>query len=298
MSLQHNTSSEDNAKRLLSPSMLNAKNSECLEYCDVQSDVSLAVWGNHEDQVVTENKGIHTLSLYLEGGLNAYRKDKKHLQGGPGKVCFIPADHVSEWCLDDPIRLLHLYFTDSHLNYLGLTAFDVDPRVLQLQDLTYSEDPWLIKSLGDLKVNMNPQERASKVLLQESQQQILLYLLENYSQRKRCSVNGGLSPHSKHRVFDFIVEHLGQDVSLNDLADVACLSTFHFARMFKNTTGLSPYQYLLKQRLEMAARKLQQQQNVLDVALSCGYSNHSRFARAFRGMYGLSPKEYRSLFLN
>ncbi len=282
------------SQRLLSPSMLGSKNSQCLQYSDVQSGVSLAVWGNREDQIVTEYQGVHTLSLYLEGGKNAFRKDMKHLHGGPGKVCYMPAGHVSEWHVEDPLRLLHIYFTEAHVDYLGVTAFDVDPRLLQLHDLTYYQDEQLTKGLQSLFVNIHELNLSDKVLLQERQQSLVLYLLQRYSQRKIKPVRGGLSPYIRRRVLDYIAVHMGQDISLQNMADVACLSSYHFARMFRQSTGLSPYQFLLKLRMQTAAEKLRRGDSLMRVASDCGYDNHSRFSRAFRKTYGMTPSEFQA----
>ena len=282
------------SQRLLSPSMLNSKHSKCFQYCDVQSDVSLAVWGNREDQIITEYQGVHTLSLYLEGGKNAFRKDMKHLHGGPGKVCYMPSGHVSEWHVEDPLRLLHLYFTDAHVDYLGVTAFDVDPRLLQLQDLTYSQDEQLTRGLQGFLVNIRELNLSDKVLLQEKQQELVLYLLQCYSQRKLKPVRGGLSPYKKRQVLDYIIEHVNQEISLQNMADVACLSSYHFARMFKKSTGLSPYQFLFKTRMQTAAEQLKQGRSLITVASDCGYDNHSHFSRAFRKIYGMTPSAFQA----
>ena len=261
-------------------------------YADVQHDVSLAVWQNQADYVPTHNKHLHTLSLYLEGGQNTYRADMKNRLGGPGKLCFFPADHYSEWVVGKQLRLLHLYFTDTHLNYLGLTAFDMDPRLLQLPDLTFESDPQLIAGLQCLLANMHPTDMSNRLLLQAVQQQLILYLLSQYSQRKPEPVRGGLSPKVKSRILDYMQANLDQDINLEQLADEACLSTYHFAHMFKQSTGLSPYQFLSKQRMSLAAAELREAVPVGRVGEHCGYDNPSRFARAFRGEFGVAPKIY------
>lgn len=282
---------ESSNKRLLSIPMLESK-SECLDYADIQSGVSLAMWQNEADRVVTHNKNLHTLSLYIEGGQDAYRTDMKDCLGGPGKLCFFPADHSSTWIVGEQLRLLHLYFTDTHLNYLGLTAFDIDPRSLQLRDLTFESDPTLTAGLQYLLAHINPTDMSNRLLLQDMQQQLILHLLEQYSERKAVVIRGGLSPKVKSRVIDYMHTHIDQDIKLEQLADIACMSTYHFSHMFKQSSGLSPYQYLLKQRMTLAVTELRCGISIGQVGAHCGYSNASRFARAFRGVYGVTPKVY------
>lgn len=282
---------ESPTKRLLSIPMLESK-AECLDYADIQSGVSIAMWTNEADRVVTHNKHLHTLSLYIEGGQDTYRTDMKGCLGGPEKLCFFPAGHSSEWIVGEQLRLLHLYFTDTHLNYLGLTAFDIDPRTLHLPDLTFESDPQLTVGLQCLLANINPIDMSNRLLLQDLQQQLILYLLEQYSERKATVIRGGLSPKVKSRVIDYMQANIDQDIKLEQLADVACMSTYHFSHMFKQSTGLSPYQFLLKQRMVLAAAELRSAVPIGQVGLHCGYSNASRFARAFRGAFGVSPKAY------
>ena len=86
--------------------------------------------------------------------------------------------------------------------------------------------------------------------------------------------------------------HIDQDIRLEQLADVACLSTYHFSHMFKQSTGLSPYQFLLRQRMTLATTELRHATPITLVAEHCGYSNASRFARAFKGAFGVTPKAY------
>ena len=279
------------ATKLLSPSMA-ASNAECLQYSDVQAGVSLAIWQNQEDHVVNENVGLHTLSMYLEGGNNAYRTDLQHRYGGPGKICFMPSDHQSEWYVDEPLRLMHLYFTDEHLSYLALTAFDIDPRLLQLQDLTYEQDGQLAKGLQCLLSHMKQENPADILMLQQSQQQLLLYMLERYTYRTQKTIRGGLSPQAKRLVLEYMETHMDQKISLHQLADIACLSSYHFSHMFKQTMGLSPYQYLLKHRMQSACEMFNKHMPLSQIIQNCGYSSHSRFSRAFRGVYGITPSTY------
>ena len=278
------------SKRLLS-SCMSASKAQCLEYRDIQAGVSLAVWRNQQDHVFKEDDDVHTLSMYIEGGKNAYRVDKRDQLGGPGKMCLMPAGHFSEWYIDEPLRLIHLYFTDQHLSYLGLTAFDLDPRVFQLHDLTYETGGILAKGMQTFGLNIKSAEFNEKLMLQEVQQQLVLYLLEHHSQRKTEPIRGGLSPHSKKRVLDYIEDNLAEDIDLNELSDIACLSTYHFARMFHQSTGLSPYQYVLKRRLYLA-KHLLKSNSIKQSLISCGFENHSRFARAFRHAFGIAPSDY------
>ena len=278
-------------KRLLSQAMLNS-NATCIDYADIQSDVSLAVWCNQQDRVLTHNKHIHTLSMYIEGGQNTYRADQKSRKGSPNKLCFLPANHTSDWVVGQPLKLVHLYFTDKHLNYLGLTAFDKDPRTLELPDLTFESDPILTSGIHALLKQLDPSDTSNRLQLQEIQQQLILHLLDHYSGHSKELIKGGLSPRVQARVLDYMQQHLSEEITIEQLASEACMSTYHFSHMFKQSVGLSPYQFLLKQRMSFAAAELKQQTTIGHVGELCGYSNPSRFARSFKTTFGVTPKAY------
>lgn len=90
-----------------------------------------------------------------------------------------------------------------------------------------------------------------------------------------------------HRVMDYIEAHLDQQLTLEELARVACFSRFHFHRVFKAMTSESLYQFIFRIRLEKAAHKLvhNPKKNVTEIALDYGFSSSATFARAFKTFF-------------
>jgi AraC family transcriptional regulator len=85
-----------------------------------------------------------------------------------------------------------------------------------------------------------------------------------------------------------------EELSLHEMAQCAGLSTAHFCEAFRNSTGESPHQFLLRQRVERAKEMLRDAEiRVLDVAVACGFKTQQHFARVFRQICGASPREYR-----
>jgi AraC family transcriptional regulator len=96
------------------------------------------------------------------------------------------------------------------------------------------------------------------------------------------------------RALDFIGKHLDRDIALDELADVANMSKFHFAKSFRKAMGIAPHQYLVKLRVEKARKLLAQQtMSVEEVASRVGYADKAHFAAQFRKIVGISPKRYR-----
>ncbi|MEM7238876.1 MAG: AraC family transcriptional regulator, partial [Pseudomonadota bacterium] len=96
------------------------------------------------------------------------------------------------------------------------------------------------------------------------------------------------------RVCEFIEDNLARVLTLSDLAEVACLSSYHFCRVFKATTGHSPRAYISERRVAKAKLLLTTTQaQMTDIALDCGFSSSQHFASSFRKHTGMTPGEYR-----
>jgi AraC family transcriptional regulator len=105
---------------------------------------------------------------------------------------------------------------------------------------------------------------------------------------------GGLAPWQVKRVSDYIQSDLAADPGLAELASIVGLSTEHFCRAFKASTGLPPHAWLVSRRIERA-RELLERTNlpVEEIAAQVGYAEPSHLARMFRRAHGVSPTQYR-----
>lgn len=105
---------------------------------------------------------------------------------------------------------------------------------------------------------------------------------------------GGMAPGALRRVKEHIAEHLGEDLTIELLAENAGLSLHHFARAFKVSVGVPPHRYLLEQRIHKAAELLQStEQSIAAIAVSVGFANQSHFSNSFRQFAGVTPAQFR-----
>jgi len=105
---------------------------------------------------------------------------------------------------------------------------------------------------------------------------------------------GGLPPGAMRRVREYVDAHLSESMDLAELAAVAGLSLFHFARQFKQTAGATPHHYLVRRRVERAQEMLARTNlSLSEIALAAGFSDQSHLARHFRQMLGTTPREFR-----
>ena len=124
-------------------------------------------------------------------------------------------------------------------------------------------------------------------------------LLRDYGGKLQIPIyEGGLSDSQLLRVTDDINDCLTQTIKVQDMAKLLGISRFHFSRLFKQTTGISPHQYVMQQRIELAKQLLKQDLTIADIALECGFNSHSHLGKYFRAITGMTPKAYRQDCIN
>ena len=105
---------------------------------------------------------------------------------------------------------------------------------------------------------------------------------------------GGLPPHRLRRVTDLVGDRLAENLALADLAEAAGLSPFHFARVFRAETGVTPHRWLVEQRIRRAKELLATTElPIADVARACGFLSQAGLTAAFKRVAGTTPHAYR-----
>ena len=120
-----------------------------------------------------------------------------------------------------------------------------------------------------------------------------LCLLENHSESRLPPIKGKLSSKQLREIIEYIHAYLDTQLSLTELATHLNLSTFHFARLFKKSLGLSPHKYILQTRIERAKKLIISQHLPLsNIALQAGFYDQTHFGKAFKKYVGVSPKAF------
>jgi len=114
---------------------------------------------------------------------------------------------------------------------------------------------------------------------------------------KSAARKGGMAPRVLRQVMDYIDSNLDSPLRMASLAEVCGLSQYRFAHNFKSATGVPPYQYVIRRRLDRAKHMLRQTNlSVLDIANAVGCQSISRFNSLFRQEMGITPSSYRASF--
>ncbi|MCP9629436.1 AraC family transcriptional regulator [Rhodopseudomonas palustris] len=195
-------------------------------------------------------------------------------------------------------NILHVFLAKSQFDsFAEMTSRTPSPaNVAYLADV----DDDLVRQLC-LRMHRELSEETSggKLLIECLSQALVAHLVTSYSGDAKATLGHDrvairLDDARLRRVLDYIHANIDQDLSLAKLSDVACLSKHHFARAFREATGVPPHRYISARRLDHAVSLLKGSQSSLaDVAYLCRFSSQATFTRAFRRQVGMSPGEYR-----
>ena len=202
-----------------------------------------------------------------------------------------------------PAHTPHYAIWDSENHYLILS---IEPAALlmaqsadeaELMPHFVAADP-LVYGIGlSLKAELESNSLGERLYTDSLCTTLLTHLTRHYSTRqvKPSSQKNGLPPYQLQQIIDYIDAYLCQDLALVDLAALVNLSSNHFTRLFKQSTGFTPHQYVIKQRVERAKQHLLEGQlTIAEVALTVGFAHQSHLNRHFKRWVGVTPR----VFLN
>jgi AraC family transcriptional regulator len=249
-----------------------------------------------EDEFTTAATPDHLFVLLTGGSCTMESHRGGHWQTAShrvGNVAMRSPGRTStiRWRSHEPHQTLHLYLPAAVITRQLAELSRRTVAVADLPNMLSCRDPMIQSTLLTLRDAM---VRGLPDLYAETAAELLAaHLLLNH-----CDVRPlprlGFEDRRLHRVDTFMREHLGEPVSLAELAQVAGLSRFHFLRLYKRTYGETPLKRLTRMRMDEAKRRLlKSNQPITEIASQCGYENPANFASAFRRLEGVSPREYR-----
>lgn len=268
-----------------------------LRFAWLGDHLALAEWARCTDEAETaySQPGHHTLSCYLDGGYRTERERLPGCYGGPERLCTLPGEHESRWWVRGPLRFVHLYFMPEHFTRRAVRELDREPRELTLADRTYFEDPSLAALCRSL-TRLDWSDADDRLRANAAAHEALSRLLRTQSTRRPLAPRGGLAVATRRRLRDYIDAHLARPLTLGELAEQACLSEYHFARMFRLSFGVPPHVWIARERLERAQALLRSTElSLTELALACGFADASHLGHRFRRALGVSPGAYRRL---
>jgi AraC family transcriptional regulator len=212
----------------------------------------------------------------------------------PGTIFLLPRGTVDEVNWAGPTHRIAVAINPRLLTHvLEETAHESDIELTEHWDLI---DPHISALLAEMTADLQEGSPAGAIYGESLASTLAVYLLKRYSVRRITPVvyKGGLPGNRLRRVLDYIAANLDTSISLSKLAAIAEMSPHYFSELFKQSTGRSPHNFILLQRIERAKQNLRDpNRSIIDVGLGAGFQNPSHFARMFRQVAGTTPSRFR-----
>jgi AraC family transcriptional regulator len=203
---------------------------------------------------------------------------------------------ISEWH-----ETLHIYLPSSRFVELSEVRGGAMVRDHQIRYLAGLHDDLIRQIAWTLLHELGAPSFAGRVLAETLALGLTARLVQLYADRPPVAGNDPtrvghrLDNQRLNRVLEFMAQHIEDDVNIDEIANVACLSPFHFIRMFHNRMGVPPHRYLNQLRIERSKMLLAEGKTPLrDIALKACYSSQANFTRAFHRATGMTPGAYRT----
>ncbi len=238
----------------------------------------------------------HTISLQLkpptvlDWQVNGLIQSKRMI---PGDICFLPAGTPVGYRWQEEMEVFNVALDP---DFVDLATNHINTRRIELVGQQGGLDPQIQHIGMALKAELEAGAPSGRLFGESLATALAIRLLQRYNAFPQSirAFTCGLPKSKLRQVTDYIHDNLSQDLPLVELAQMTGLSTSRFKCLFKQSTGLSPHQYVIQQRVERAKRLLATTAlTIREVAIEVGFADQSHLARLFRRMTGSTPKEYR-----
>jgi AraC family transcriptional regulator len=203
--------------------------------------------------------------------------------------------------VEEPIQeCLHIFLPGRPFDETVLRDLDIDPRRVELRYETVAQDAFIGQVAGQILSELDHESSSGRLLMEALGLALAAHLVHKYSavdisQPKLRCADKPLEMRRLRRVLEFVRQNLDADLTVTQLAEVACMSAAHFARSFRLATGLPPHEFVSHERLERAKmRLLKGDDQIGEIAFAAGFSSQANFTRAFRKAVGMTPAQFRA----
>ncbi|MGG6237474.1 helix-turn-helix domain-containing protein [Nodosilinea sp. AN01ver1] len=262
---------------------------DCRQTCAVEDD--------EEPWVYTTE---HTLGLFLSPRplWISHRQASRSYTGfyNRGDLLITPVNTTLVTQSEGVVEMVQIRLQDAFLRQVAAETLGQNEDRVELMQAFQTRDPQIEAIARMLQAELRQAAAGSRLYVDSLANVLAVHLLRQHATARSPlpTYPGGLPPRQLRQVLDYLDAHLATEITLATLAELVDISPFHFSRLFKQSLGVSPYQYLLQQRIERAKRLLKQtDQPITTIALACGFNSHSHLGRKFRQLTGMTPKTFR-----
>jgi len=227
-----------------------------------------------------------------------YEGVKRYVPPPAGSISLLPAGSPSRVRTSGCKDQLHVFLEPALVARVAAEAFDLDPARLTVPPLDGLDLPHLRAAMAAVGAELTADGAGGQLAAESLASVLAVHLLRHVSAPRRPErARDGVLPQGRLRaVVEYVEEHLDAGPTLEQLAAVARLSVYHFARQFKRATGLPPHQFVILRRVERAQQLLQggSDLSLAEVAAHAGFSDQSQFSHHFKRLVGVTPGQFRT----
>jgi AraC family transcriptional regulator len=226
-----------------------------------------------------------------------YEGVKRHVPPPAGSIALVPAGCPAWWRWSGRMDSLHVLLEPGLVTRVAAEAFDLDPARLTLPPLDALDLPHLRAAMGAVDAELTASGAGGRLAAESLANVLAVHLIRHILAPRRPprGRDGVLTRGRLRAVVEYIEGHLDVGPTREQMAAVARLSTYHFARQFKAATGLPPHRYVIMRRVERAKQLLQVGDlSLAEVAARAGFADQSQLSRHFQRLVGVTPGRFRT----
>ena len=214
-----------------------------------------------------------------------------------GSVIIVPAkvEHWTAW--KSTGKFILFSFSPEILSRIAPETIDAD-KIELLPTFAKPEPDRVVMGIAmGIKQQLENNPHGGSFYVEHLQNALFAHLLKNYCTVKHSlkNIGDGLPPYKLKQAINYINDNLDRQIKLNDIAELVDISQYYFCRLFNESTGVSPYKYVIQQRVAKAKNLIKNSRLTLaDISYECGFSSQSQMTQHFRKCVGVTPKVYRN----
>jgi len=225
---------------------------------------------------------------------------------GQEELAVLPAYSISiaepltpvDCVIGNETEAVHVFLRPELLHEVAYELFEIGPDRLSLSPVFGEKSTSLSWLLRSIKQSLNEPAHLSQLKIDYMSRALCADLLAKYSVTSTVAISSerlsGLTSRQMRRVDEYIIEHLGHDIHISELASLCAMGRTTFHQRFKTTMHMTPYQYVMRLRVSKAKEMLGTSNLPLaEIGFACGFSDQAHFATLFKRLAGSPPASFR-----
>jgi AraC family transcriptional regulator len=223
---------------------------------------------------------------------------KRHVPHPVGSISLLPAGSPARWRWSGRKDTLNVYLEPLLVARVATEAFDLDPARVTVPPLDGLDLPPLRAAMAAVDAELTSGGAGGPLAAESLANVLAVHLIRHVlAPHRPAPRRDGRLPRERLRaIVEYIEERLDASPTLEQMSAVARLSPYHFARQFKQATGLPPHQYVIARRIERAKQLLQAgtDLSLANLAAHVGFCDQSQFSHHFKRLVGVTPGQFRT----